>query len=262
MKKSPLLILLCVGLLAPAATYVGCVRGVDFQTAAELTKAQEAFDRADSPDEFLKVAAMYQAARDRGLVSGAVLYNQGNALMKAGQTGRAIAAYREATRYRPSDPYLRANLDYALGARAETAARRPVVEYLLFWQNWIGYPAKLRLAGAALLATFLLATTGLFVWRRTLNRMALVGLVVSAILGFSAAYDWHRFDYQQHGVVVVDEAIARMGYAQSYEPAFTEPLTEGAEFTVLDRRGDWLFVRLSGEGSQEGWIEARTAVVY
>ncbi|NLE40014.1 MAG: hypothetical protein GX621_18510 [Pirellulaceae bacterium] len=262
MKKSPLLILLCVGLLAPAATYVGCVRGVDFQTAAELTKAQEAFDRADSPDEFLKVAAMYQAARDRGLVSGAVLYNQGNALMKAGQTGRAIAAYREATRYRPVDPYLKANLDYALGSRAEPAARRPMIEYLLFWQNWIGYPAKFRLAGAAVLATFLVASAGWFVWRRTLNRVALAGLAVSAVLSLSAAYDWHRFDYQQHGVVVANETIARLGYAQSYEPAFTEPLTEGTEFTVLDRRGDWVFVSLPGDANREGWIEAKTAVLY
>ena len=100
------------------AAYVGCGRGVDFEAAHAFQQAQTAFDQAASPEDFLKVAGMYQSILDRGLVSGAVLYNQGNAMMRAGERGRAIAAYREATRYRPTDPYLQANLRYALGDRA------------------------------------------------------------------------------------------------------------------------------------------------
>ena len=52
---------------------------------------------------------------DRGQISGAVLYNQGNAFMQAGQRGRAIAAYRQARRYLGPDLFLEANLAYALG---------------------------------------------------------------------------------------------------------------------------------------------------
>ena len=58
---------------------------------------------------------MYQAILDRGYVSGVVLYNQGNAFMRAGQRGRAVAAYRQARRYLGPDPFLEANLAYALG---------------------------------------------------------------------------------------------------------------------------------------------------
>ena len=44
--------------------------------------------------------------------------------MKAKQTGRAIAAYRQAQRYIPRNPYLDANLQFALGAGAFRPAER------------------------------------------------------------------------------------------------------------------------------------------
>ncbi|MBN1588172.1 MAG: hypothetical protein JW888_01520 [Pirellulales bacterium] len=261
MKKYRFLMVLTLVVALPGLTYVGCGHGVDVQTADTLRKAQEAFDRAASPEEFLKVASMYQAARDRGVVSGAALYNQGNALMKANQRGRAIAAYREALRYRPTDPYLNANLDYALG-QSTSDARRPLIGYIFFWQDWLGYPAKFQLAGAAALATFLLALVALL-WRNRLFRhLAIGGLVLTLLLSCSAGYDWYRFDHVKHGVVVDAEVVARKGNAASYQPAFTNPLVEGTEFTVVERRGNWLLVRLAGDGNREGWIEKNTAVVY
>jgi tetratricopeptide (TPR) repeat protein len=257
---TPILLAACLAL--PVVGYVGCSRAVDLRAAAELDQAQKAFDRAARSEDFLKVASMYDALRDRGMVSGAALYNQGNALVRAGQRGRAIAAYREATRYRPRDPRLRDNLDFALGSRGDASVRRPLVGYVLFWQDWISYPAKFRMAGAAAVATFLLAVVGLFWQRRLFRRLAVAGVVVTTLLCFAAAYDWYRFDYQKHGVVVEPKVIARMGYAESYQPAFTDPLAEGTEFTLVDRRGDWLLIRLPGDGNPEGWIEKNAAVVY
>jgi len=262
MKRFLPTILVVACLVLPLVGYVGCNRAADLRTATEMAKAQEAFDRATRPEDYLKVASMYAAARRQGVVSGAALYNEGNALMKAGQRGRAIAAYREATRYRPGDPYLKANLDYALGSGGDAAARRPLVGYVLFWQDWISYPAKFHLAGATALATFLLAVVALFWRRRWLQRLCIAGLVVTALLSFAAGYDWYRFDYQKHGVVVQSEVIARKGNAESYQPAFTDPLVEGTEFSVVDRRGNWLLIRLPGDGNREGWIEQNTAVVY
>ena len=101
---------LVIGLLACA----GCGRSASLDTARTFQRAQEVFDQAQSPEDYLKAAAIYESIRAGGVVSGAVLYNQGNAYMRAGQRGRAVAAYREATRYRPRDPYLLANLKFAL----------------------------------------------------------------------------------------------------------------------------------------------------
>lgn len=257
---TPILVAACLAL--PAVAYVGCGRAVDLRTAAELAKAQEAFDRAARSDDFLKVASMYDALKARGMVSGAALYNQGNALMRAGQRGRAIAAYREATRYRPRDPYLKANLEYALGPGGDAEGRRPLAGYVFFWQDWISYPAKFHMAAAAAVATFLLAAVGLFWQSRLFRRLAAAGLAVTLLSVLAAGYDWYRFDYQKHGVVVQPKVVARLGYAESYQAAFREPLAEGTEFTVVDRRGDWLLVRLPGDDNPEGWIQDRAAVVY
>jgi hypothetical protein len=246
-------------LLAGVAILSGCGRSLDDDSARIFQDAERAFTDAKSPDDFLKVAALYQEILDRGRTSGAVLYNQGNAFMQAGQRGRAIAAYRQAQRYLARDPFLEANLAYALGSQPP-ARRRPLVEHLLFWQDWLSYPGKFTLAAAGVGFALLLAVAALFVHPRLLTRLALVGVAISLVLIFSAGYDCYRYEWKPHGVTVEKQIVLRKGNAESYEPALTAPLDEGTEFDLIERRGDWLLIRLSGE--QEGWISDRTAVVY
>ncbi len=200
----------------------------------------------------MKVAAMYQEMIDDGAVSGAVFYNQGNAWMRAKQPGRAIAAYRQAQRYRPRDPYLDANLQYALGPGV--SARRPMIRnhsVLAELAELSGKVLRRRRRGASL--TFCFAVIMLFTSRRRLwRRLVLAGAAVTALLIVSAAYDWYRFDYVVRGVITQADVVARKGNAESYEPALNEKLSEGTEFRLLERRGDWLLIRLPG--GQEGWI--------
>ena len=238
---------------------LGCGSGVDLETQRTFEEAQAAFDRATSTDDFLQVAAIYRQMLDSGIVSGAVLYNQGNAYMRAGYRGRAIAAYREAKRYRPNDPALEANLNFALVLDDRTV-RKPVVEYLLFWQDWVGYPAKFRATGMLAALALLAAVAALYVRRRPLLILTLGLLGLAVVFGASAGYDWYRFDHTVHGVVTESEVVARKGNATSYEPAFTEPLQEGTEFTLQGRRGDWLLVRIAP--GQEGWLPEMSAVLY
>jgi len=247
-------------LAAATVAVVGCRQGVDLEVSQKFSAAQQAFNEAESPADFRGVAARYQEILDRGVISGAVLYNQGNAWMRADCPGRAIAAYRQARRYRPRDPYLEANLRYALATDRTAARRRPMIEYLLFWQNRLSYPAKFHLTAAAAFVAFVLGVIGLFVARRLLGRLAVAGVALTALLAFSAGYDWYRYDHIVHGVVVREEVTARKGDSADYEPAFTEPLGEGTEFRLLGRRNGWMLIRLA-EG-QEGWIEDDAAVVY
>jgi hypothetical protein len=248
-------VLLLLGLF----TFSGCIRNVDSQIAQKFQAAQTAFDRAVKPEDFMKVASMYQEMIDEGTVSGPVFFNQGNAWMKAKQPGRAIAAYRQAQRYRPRDPYLDANLQYALGPTA--TARRPVIETVLFWQNWLSYPEKFYGAAAAAVLTFCFAIVALFSSRRRLwQRLVLAGAAVTLVLIISTAYDWYRFEYVKHGVIAQADVVARKGNAETYEPALNEKLSEGTEFRLLERRGDWLLIQLPG--GQEGWITERETITY
>lgn len=236
----------------------GCGSRLNPAEEAIFQQAQKTFDQAKSRDDFLRAAALYQQILDEGVASGAVWYNQGNAFMQAGQRGRAIAAYRQAQRYRPRDPYLEANLRFALHNAAP--ARRPLIEYLLFWQNWLSLPEKYGLLGFASLVAFGLGMAGLLARRRLLSRLAMGALVPVVFLVISVAYDGYRYDALTHGVVVQSDTVARKGDADSYEPALTAALDEGTEFLLIERRGPWLLVHLPG--GQEGWIEQAAAVLY
>ena len=248
----------CASILAMLAS--GCGRSVDPAVSPTIERALETFDKAKSPEDFLRAAALYQDVLDRGAVSGAVFYNQGNALVRAGQRGRAIAAYRQAQRYLPRDPYLEANLASALLVETAAARRRPVIEYVLFWQDWLSYPEKFNLLAMAIGISCALAFLAVLLQKRMLVRLALIAVAVSLVLGISAGYDAYRYQYVVHGVVVDREVVTRKGNSASYEPALTEPLKEGTEFRVLDRRPDWLLIRLAGD--QEGWIEEKAVVVF
>jgi hypothetical protein len=246
---------ICCGLIP----LTGCAGSLDSQQAHKFQAAQAAFDQASKPEDFVKVASMYQEMIDDGAVSGAVFYNQGNAWMRAKQNGRAIAAYRQAQRYNPHIPYLDENLQNALNAGG--SVRRPIIEIIMFWQNWLSYAEVIYFAAGAAILTFFFATILLFTYRQKLwRRLVLGSAIVTAIMTASATYNWYRFDYIVHGVITQADVVARKGNSESYEPALTEKLPDGTEFRLLEERGDWLLIRLPG--GQEGWIDKRMSVIY
>ena len=151
---------------------------------------------------------MDQEILDRGQVSGAVLYNQGNAFMQAGQRGRAIAAYRQARRYQGPDPFLEANLAYAGRANRPCIAAR--------WSS----TCSSGKTGSVTLRSFSRrpgAWEPPFCWpaamslvrRRWLTRLTLAGLAASLLLIYRPAYDWYRYEWNIHGVIVQKQTIVR-----------------------------------------------------
>jgi len=247
---------LAVGFAFAAA---GCSRAPELETMRKFQAAEEAFREARGPEDFLRAAALHQEVLDAGMESGAVFYNQGNAFMQAGKRGHAIAAYRLARRYRPRDPFLEANLKSALGDVA-AEDRRPLLETLFFWQEWLSWPEKYHAAFAVALIAFGLGLAALVRPGLRVARTAAWGAAaVTLLLLASAAYDGVRYS-EPRGVVAVPEVVARKGNATTYEPAFNEPLREGADFAVVEERAGWLLVRLAG--GLEGWIEREAAVRY
>ncbi|MEO8495552.1 MAG: hypothetical protein ABI614_10820, partial [Planctomycetota bacterium] len=137
---------------------------------------------------------------------------------------------------------------------------KPIVEYVLFWSEWISYQGKFQLSLGCALVTFCLSVVGLFVRPKLFKRLATVALCLTVAAVISAAYDWYRFSHIRHGVVIADEVIARKGDSESYQPAFTKPLDEGTEFQVLDQRNGWTHVRLAA--TQDGWVPSKVVTVY
>ena len=240
-------------------TAAGCGSAPDPETARKFQEAEELFAAAQSPMDFVQAANLYQEILDAGFESGVVLYNQGNAWMQAGHKGRAIASYRQAKRHLPRDPYLDANLKQALSI-GSAAPKTPLADYIFFWQQSVSYMEKAVIVTVLLLITVLCALAAqLKSDIRALRRITYVCLIATLVMGASLARDWLNYDCTQHAVVLT-ETIARKGGAESYEPAFTQPLNEGREGVVLSRTNDWVQIQF-GE-SAAGWLPARNCTLY
>jgi tetratricopeptide (TPR) repeat protein len=216
-------------------------------------RALEVFDAAKSPQDYRESAALLESLLADGFRSGAVYYNLGNAWFRAGEYGRAIAAYRKAKPYRPRDPYLDANLRQALSVAPGRLAEPPPAwwTHVLFWSGWLSLPEKVYMTFACLSMAALAAGAALIFRRSRAYWLSGALVLVAAVLGTDAGLAWVDVNWSRHAVVTA-ETIARKGIGTNYEPAFDQPLKDGAEFTILSENGDWIFGHFANIG--DGWL--------
>jgi len=224
-----------------------------------FVRGLERFDKARTAEEYREAAALWESMLGSGYQNGALYYNIGNAYMRAGDYGRAIAAYRKAQRYRPCDPYLDANLQQALASAPGRLPEPPTPwwRHVFFWSDWVSYPGKFQVAFAAFALAGLLAAIALLARKKRLFWGSAAALAVSALLWTEAGIAHWDVALTRHAVVT-KETIARKGTDEKYEPAFDKPLKEGAEFTIVDESAGWVLGRFQGIG--DGWLR-KDAVV-
>lgn len=244
----------------------GCAAGPDTETLKTFVEAQEAFDKAEqapAPEQneaFRRVALMYQGLIDRGVRSAPIYYNMGNAWARCNETGRAVAAYQLARRYRPLDPYIAENRRAVLGGAEPAESPASLIEHLFFWQDWVGCRQKMYASVFLAGLTFSVGVVLLFMRHRRLRRLFWASLVLTAIASLSVGYDWHRFEGVRHAVVASDQANPRKGNSEQYDLAFTTPVPIGTTATVIGRRGDWVQLRFGA--SRDGWLRQDQIVEY
>lgn len=222
-------------------------------------RALEIFDAAKTPGDYHEAAALLESLVTDGFRNGAVYYNLGNAYFRAGEYGRAIAAYRKAKPFRPRDPYLEANLRQALSVAPGRLPEAPAAwwTHVFFWSGWLSLPEKVYAAFAAFLAAAVAVTCGLIFHRPRAYWISGGLIAVAAVLSVDAGMAYAEVAWSRHAVVT-GETVARKGIGQNYEPAFDQPLKDGAEFTVLSENGDWVFGHFEGIG--DGWLRRQDVV--
>jgi tetratricopeptide (TPR) repeat protein len=222
-------------------------------------RALELFDSAKNPSDYRESALVLESALTGDYRNGAVYYNLGNAWFRAGEYGRAIAAYRKAKPFRPRDAYLDANLRQALAVAPGRLPEAPPRwwSHVLFWSGWLSFPEKVYASAGGLVAAAVLAVFAAIGRKRRIYWLsgALAGfaaiLSVDTVLAY-ADVAWSRRAF------VTTETVARKGIGQNYEPAFDQPLKDGAEFTMLSENGDWIFGHFAGIG--DGWLRREHVV--
>ena len=215
---------------------------------ASFSEANKFYEQGRYPE----AANAYEKILQPGLDSEAVLFNLGNAFLKAGKTGRAIVAYRTAEKISPRDPDLRANLQFARDQAAGGLSNAT-----LHWTNWT---TRLTLDEWTALAAF--STSGWFLllalrqwrpkWNKSFSRML---LLLGAVAGTSGVclVSAVRTERTPSSVVIAPEAVVRRGPFGESQSAFS--LRDGAEVTVLDQNTDWVQIQ---DGSQRtGWLPQR-----
>jgi tetratricopeptide (TPR) repeat protein len=210
------------------------------------------FDTANRLYEQAKydeAAEAYQSLVKSGKVSPALYFNWGNALFKAGKIGEAIYAYRRAEDLAPRDPDIRANLQFARNrVQAPTLSPDRIWRWLsrLTVNEWTWF-------AAACFWTWVLLLT-VTQWRPALKTnlqpyAVWGGLVTLLVCGcFAGSFYFHDFNPQ--AIVVVPETTGRQAPLDESQPAFT--VHDGAELQILDRKDQWLQVRV--DARRTGWI--------
>jgi tetratricopeptide (TPR) repeat protein len=217
---------------------------------AELSAS--AFDSANKLYEqgkFAEAASAYEGLLASRQASAPLYFNLGNAFFKAGQIGRALAAYRQAEQIAPRDPDIRANLQFA-----RNQVQGPTCAFSA-WQRWVARLTvnewTLLAAGAAWALLLLLAYLQ---WRpesRRSLRNVLVFLAAAAVaLGACLAFALVQTRFTPLAIVTARESVARQGPLEDSPSVFT--VHDGAELRVLDQKDEWL--QVSPAPRRIGWL--------
>jgi len=256
-------------LIAVVLAMLGCAHGALAATVADLTRAQESYDRgialkASKPDEaraaFIEAAQQWQRIAEEGAENAGLYFNLGNAYVQAGDLGRGIACYLRGQRLDPLDRSINANL-----AVARTDVQTPISgDATSDWSAiawWRILPEHLRVSIAAaawivfwMLVAAPIAVPGLRV-RLGGSGMRVLrngSLLVAPALGATSIADRWMDATRELAVIVTPEVVLRKGNGQGFEPQVAETLSPGIECRVLEERPGWLRVRLA-DGT-EGWV--------
>ena len=267
-------LILCA--IATLSSRALCATDVQDTVATELQAAQTAYDQgvesartdpAAAQKYFAQAANGFDKVVKSGVTNGKLLYNLGNAQVQAKQIGSGIGSYLQAQRIMPGDSQLQSNLAHArtLVKDRFDSGGGILMEDVSDWWHLISFNSRLTLAGmfwiaAWSIAAFLLhqPTAARHETARVLVRRAAWGLAMcGVILGATVVSDITAAQLWPQGVTTSDGVMVRKGNGDGFDPQFAEPLSQGVEFRVLQRRPGWLLIRL-GDG-KSGWISATQA---
>jgi tetratricopeptide (TPR) repeat protein len=259
------LILLAASLSAPLSWAQPRPAGAEAGNASPGPGESTALTGSTDPGEFFvnagtayeagdheRAITLYSSLLDLGWKNGTVYYNLGNAYLRNGELGRAIAAYRHSESFQPRDEDLQANLAFARNT-AKDAIQPPrpsaVLATLFFWHYQL---SRSELIWTVIVVNLLLWSILLLrLYRRASEalRWIFFGLLL-VLLATGASLAVHTLFPQRIAVVVPQEVEALTGPGEDAVVRFK--LHAGTEVRVRDQRDGW--VRIALPDGQQGWV--------
>ena len=251
-----------IGRAAISVLLGGFAASVLFAGLARADRLDESWRRGNDAylhGDYAAAVAAYEELDRRGIVSGDLYFNLGDAYFRKGALGPAIWSFERAVALDPGDEDARYNLDQArkLVARGVhdkiegedkeppwirlVTALGPSTETWLFIAVYVGFFVVLGLRTRSHADT-----------RPALTAAAAV-LGAAAVLSGALLVGRAQLDRIPFGVVLPDAVAFKDGADVNYKTAFEGHA--GLRVRIVDRDQDWLRVRL-GNGL-EGWVKGQ-----
>jgi len=218
-------------------------------------------NRAYLDGDLEKAISGYERLVADGVTHEDVYYNLGNSYFRVGKLGTAIYNYERALDMHPGMADAVYNLEVARAAvatrirdRLKGAEKEPwwvrVLQFLTISQlTVLVVVCNLLLFGLLVVLRFLESGFRRAVLLVLTSSLAIALLVSSGLLGGSI----YLRESRTVAVVLPDQVVLREGIGD--DSAERGQLHAGLRVVVIDRRGDWVLVRLSN--GVDGWVEAK-----
>jgi hypothetical protein len=230
--------------------------------SAEALRAEtpeEIFSRGNAAYEqerFAEAAEAYRMLIKYQIRDPRVEYNLGNAEFRLGRLGRALVHFERARRLDPTDPDIRANLDYARSFcfdRVDAPEVPAGVHWIRAGQERLGPD---RQAWTLLLLIWILAALMAWAlsrpgrWNAAWAWVLAAGLLLNVAVGLSWYLTWERLEGKQNAVVLQPAVEVLAGPGANNATLFT--VHEGLLVEVRDVRPEWIQVSLPN--GLNGWL--------
>ena len=240
--------------LVRAVAFLLCFFALTKLPAASDANAQ--FQQANKLYEegkFKEAAAGYQSLIDRDTEAPDIYYNLGNAWYKAGQNGRAIAAYLHAERLAPRDPNVRFNLGFVrnkvnVGKPSTGTALQRALRHLSVNEWTVGSASAFWLWLILLAAREFRPT-----WRLALRSYVIAAAIGALLLAGAMAAALYDRSHVRPAVIVVPEAVVHYGPLEESHTFYT--LADGAEVRVLEEQPQNPWVKVEDSRGRQGWAK-------
>ena len=226
--------------------------------AEDLQEAVRNFDEGNlhyRQGEYRGAVDSYSQAIDESVVSGALLFNMGNAYFRLDEIGQAIRYYEKAAEVIPESTELRHNLVIARAQTIDQFSQLPKPIWESWWQ-WVIRTFGSRALFAVGVAFYLGAAVTVAIrirdgqtpWRRRILTLTAVLAAVFISTGFAASVEEQT---ARRAVILTDEVSLR---ESPDGPTSDTEIHEGLVVGVATARAEWVEITLPN--GVRGWVRA------
>lgn len=230
-----------------------------------LSEAEELYKKALESEEpekteffFRSAVLLENALEQQDLNNGYIYYNIANSWLMSGDTGRAILNYRKALERLPSNTLIKENLALARSSVPLLIDRDPInplIRAIFFIHYDISFGGRVVILIVILFFLFGSASILLFYKMNYIRNFLFFLAVVAIIISISLIEEIQR---KPEGVILT-EIDGRKGDSSGYEKSFTESLSPGIEFKLLETRSGWMMIELMDK--RHCWIPEAAAEI-